>query len=267
MTSALSARFARLLAAGRPALVPYFMAGFPSLRATREAVLRAVDAGADVVELGSPFSDPLADGPAIQAASHHALTHGVTLERTLDLASACAARVPAPLVLMTYVNVLLAGGLERTLARVRAAGISGLILPDLSLEAGRAYLPAVRAAGLDPIQLAAPTSPPVRLSALARASRGFLYLVSVTGVTGARAAVPADLRAFVARARRATDLPLCVGFGISTPAHARTIAACADGVVIGSALVRILGEHGAAAGPRAAERFLRQVRASLPARG
>ncbi|MBI5368725.1 MAG: tryptophan synthase subunit alpha [Planctomycetes bacterium] len=261
--SVLEKGLAALRECGRPALIPYFMAGYPSVASSREAILRAVEAGADVVEIGAPFSDPLADGPSIQYASHQALAGGMDLAGALKIAESCAARMTAPRVLMTYMNVLMAGGFERSLARVRAAGVSGLIVPDLSLEAGREFAPAVDESGLDLIQLAAPTTPAARLGALARASRGFLYLVSVTGVTGARAALPADIRAFAARARAATRLPLCVGFGISTPEQAATLARAADGVVIGSALVNLLRTEGPGKGPRAVAAFLGRVRAAL----
>ncbi|MBI3268678.1 MAG: tryptophan synthase subunit alpha [Planctomycetes bacterium] len=265
--SPLSACFSRLLAERRPALIPYFMAGFPSAAATRDLLARAVDAGADVLELGSPFSDPLADGPAIQQASHHALENGMTLDGALRIAEASAARASVPIVLMTYVNVLLAGGFELSLARIRSAGVAGLIIPDLSLEAGRDLLPSVRAARLDLVQLAAPTSPTARLRALAGASRGFLYMVSVTGVTGVRASVASDLEAFVARARRVTELPLCVGFGVAGPEQAARIGRIADGVVIGSALVKLLREaDGVPQGAARVQRLLCALRRALPAR-
>jgi tryptophan synthase alpha chain len=203
------------------------------------ALLRGLPgAGADVIEVGVPFSDPMADGPVIQRSSQVAIGHGVTLERTIGLVA--EARPAAPVVLFTYLNPLLAGG-DGALARARAAGIAGLLVTDLPVGADPVREAWCGASGLDFVRLVAPTTPAARMAEIGRHGSGFVYLISRLGVTGEQDALAADLPATLARLRGATDLPICVGFGISTPAQAAAAARLADGVVVGSALVRAAG--------------------------
>ncbi len=228
---------------GRPALMPYFTAGFPDLAASR-AVLRAIaEAGADLIELGVPFSDPLADGPTIQAAAQVALERGTTPAHCLELVARLRAeRVAQPIMLMSYVNPILRYGIERYVHNAAASGADGLIVPDLPVEEADELEVACAGAGLALAFLAGPTSPSARLAEIARRTTGFLYLVSLTGVTGARSALPDGLADFVARARCVATTPLAVGFGISRPEHICAVGALADGVIVGSALIRAVAE-------------------------
>ncbi len=234
----IEATFARLRAEGGGALVPYFTAGDPSLEVTRALVEEAAARGADLIELGLPFSDPLADGPTIQRAGARALAAGVSLAKLLPVVADLRGQVAAPLVLMTYLNPLHRYGLEAAARDLAQAGFAGLIVPDLPLEESGALQRTARAAGLDLVQLAAPTSGPERLRRIARASRGFVYLVALTGITGERAALPPDLVALIRDLRAVTTKPICVGFGISTPAHVAEVVRYADGAIVGSAVVR-----------------------------
>jgi tryptophan synthase alpha chain len=228
-------------APGRAALMPYLMGGFPDLDASAAIGLAYADAGADLVELGVPFSDPLADGPVIHAAGTRALAAGATLHGVLDVATRIAQRLPV--VLMCYVNPILARGLERFADELAAAGVSGLIVPDLSLEESDAIRAACDAAGLALVPLIAPTTPDDRLAAIVARARGFVYTVSVTGTTGERAGVDGSLASVIGRAKAHSPVPVAVGFGISTPDQAAQAAAAgADGVIVGSRLVRAAGE-------------------------
>jgi tryptophan synthase alpha chain len=228
-------RFAQRRADGRSALVCYVTAGHPTPDASVALVQGLAAAGADIIELGVPFSDPLADGPVIQASSQQALAHGMTFDGTLALARAAAPRVP--LVLFSYLNPVLAAGPD-ALQRAADAGIHGLLVTDLPVGADPAREAAFGASPLAFVRLVAPTTPESRMAEIARNGRGFVYCISRTGVTGTRTDVPADLPDTVARLRRATTLPIAVGFGVGTPAQARAVAALADGVVVGSAIVR-----------------------------
>ena len=231
----------RLKEGGGKALVAFFTAGYPDERTFVDMALAASRAGADVIEIGIPFSDPIADGPVIQASSQAALAGGMTLARALALAGEIAGGVDTPLVAMSYVNPVLAMGPEKFAAEAAAAGISGLILPDVPLEESADLRRITRDGGLSYIDLLAPTSDTGRVRRIASAAEGggFLYLVSVTGVTGSPGAAGADLEPFVARVRAGTALPLYVGFGVSTPEQARETARLADGVIIGSELIRL----------------------------
>ena len=235
--------FARLRARGERALVAYVMAGDPSLTETRRIVVEAERRGADVIELGVPFSDPLADGPVIQRAGARALAAGTTLPRVLEMVATLRAEVRVPLVLFTYYNPVLAFGLRSFAKTAADAGVDGLIVPDLPYEEAAPLRAEAEPAGLDMIQLVAPTSTPARVKTIARLSRGFIYLVSLTGVTGERRALPPDLERQVRTLRLVTTKPVCVGFGISTPEHAAAVGKLADGVAVGSAIVRTIEQH------------------------
>ncbi len=235
----LASTFARAKAEGRAAFMPYWPVGYPDLDTSRAIFADLVAAGADLIEVGIPFSDPLADGPTIQAATQQALAHGVTPAVCLETVRNLRERgVTVPLVLMGYLNPILAYGSARFVAAAAAAGADGLIIPDLPPDEAAAIETACAEHDLAFICLVAPTSTPERIALAAAHSRGFLYLVSVTGITGARAELPPHLTEFVGRVRQHTDLPLAVGFGISTPAQAAAVAALADGVIVGSALIR-----------------------------
>jgi tryptophan synthase alpha chain len=226
---------------GRAALMPYMMGGFPDLETSIAIGLACADAGADLMELGVPFSDPLADGPVIHAAGTRALAAGARLHGVLDVAARLSERLP--IVLMCYANLVFARGAERFVDELAAAGAGGLIVPDLPLEEAGAVRAACDAAGLALVPLIAPTTPADRLAAIVEQARGFVYAVSVTGTTGERAGVGDALAALVARAKAHSPVPVAVGFGISTPEQAaRAAAAGADGVIVGSRLVRAATE-------------------------
>jgi tryptophan synthase alpha chain len=238
----LAARWAAVRAERRAALIPFLTAGFPSRNVSRDALRRAATEGADILEVGVPFSDPLADGPVIQRATQTALEQGMTMARVLDLVRDAA--VAVPVVLMTYLNPVLAYGADRFLADAHAAGVAGVLLTDLPAGADPALEHTVAGSGLDFIRLIAPTTSDARMRDAVQGGGGFVYLISRLGVTGARDDVPGDLGAQVARVRAATTLPIVVGFGIGAPAQARAAARVADGVVVGSALVAALAEGG-----------------------
>ncbi|HET7622857.1 MAG TPA: tryptophan synthase subunit alpha [Gemmatimonadaceae bacterium] len=231
----ISNRFAELAERRRAALVVYLTAGHPDFDRSLELFRGVAEAGADIIEAGVPFSDPLADGPLIQASSQRALDGGMTFDRSLELIA--RAELRQPVVLFTYLNPLLAAG-DDALTRAASAGASGVLVTDLPLGADRALEERIANGPLAFIRLVAPTTPAARMADIARHGSGFVYLISRTGVTGLRSEVASDLPASVARLRSATDLPICVGFGISTPEQAAVVAHLADGVVVGSAVVR-----------------------------
>jgi tryptophan synthase alpha chain len=237
MESCISKRFAELRDAGELGIVAYITAGDPSLDATHKFVLALAEAGADVVELGVPFSDPLADGPTIQRASQRALKSGTTLAGVLELVRRIGQSSQVPLVLFSYYNPILQMGLERFAAAASQAGADGVLATDLTPEESDDYRRILHAHHLDTIFLAAPTSSDERLKMIAAASSGFLYLISRTGVTGAKDSLPDDLPALLRRARQFTQLPIAVGFGISLPGHVSVLGGLADAAVVGSALV------------------------------
>jgi len=246
--SRLDATFAALRARRERALVAYFTAGDPSLALTRKLVVEAARRGADVIELGIPFSDPLADGPVIQRATQRALAAGVTLPRVLELVREMRGEVSVPLVFLTYYNPILAFGLKAFCQTSVEAGIDGVIVADLPPEESGPLRAEAMAAGLDLVHLVAPTSTPERMRKIARASEGFVYMVSLTGVTGERTALATEELAQQLRALRAiTTKPVCVGFGIGTPEQAALVGQLADGVVVGSAIVRLVERHASSA--------------------
>ena len=238
--------FADLARAGDLGLVAYITVGDPSLDATRRIVLAAAAAGADVVELGVPFSDPLADGPVIQRASERALAAGTTLAGVLDLVRDIRRESQVPLVVFSYFNPVLQMGLDQFAERAQAAGADGALITDLTPEDSADYHRALRSRGLETIFLAAPTTGDARMRRIAEASSGFLYVISRTGVTGERDSLADDLPALLRRARQATALPLAVGFGISLPGHVSLLGGLADAAVVGSALVAEIERAGSA---------------------
>jgi len=227
------------------ALMPYLMGGYPDVRASVECGLAAAEAGADMIELGVPFSDPLADGPVIHAAGTEALRNGVRLHDVLGIARELSSQVPV--VLMVYANVVLARGAERFTDEAAAAGAAGVIVPDLPYDEADAVRDACDAAELALVPLVAPTTTAERMAEIGRSARGFVYTVSLAGTTGERDELPRELGETVARVRDATQVPVAVGFGIATAEHARRVAAIADGVIVGSRIVRAAGEGGAEA--------------------
>jgi tryptophan synthase alpha chain len=244
----IDATFARLATEGRKAFVAYVMAGDPDVETATEIVLGLPAAGVDVIELGLPFTDPMADGPTIQLAGQRALEGGMTLDATLDIIRALRAHDDAtPVVLMGYYNPIYSRGVERFLAEAREAGIDGLIIVDLPPEEDAELCLPAQAAGMNFIRLATPTTDAARLPAVLSNTSGFVYYVSITGITGAGAADAAKVAPEVAAIKAATDLPVIVGFGIKTPEAARDIAAVADGCVVGSAIVERIGRGDAAA--------------------
>jgi tryptophan synthase alpha chain len=238
--SRLDETFARLRARGERALMPYFTAGDPSLADTRRLVVEAARRGADVIELGVPFSDPLADGPVVQRAGTRALAAGATVPRVLETVAALRAETDVPLVLMTYYNPVLAFGLKAFARTAVDAGADGAIVVDMPPEESEPLASEAASAGLDLVYMVAPTSTLPRVRLIAKTSRGFIYVVSLTGVTGERQELPAGLASQIEVLRGATAKPLCVGFGISTPAHAAAVGRIADGAVVGSAIVRLV---------------------------
>jgi tryptophan synthase alpha chain len=229
----------------RAALMPYLMGGYPSIEESVAAGLAAADAGADLLELGIPFSDPLADGPVIHAAGTAALSAGATPHSVLGACERLAVRVPV--VLMVYANIVLTAGVDAFALRAASAGASGLIVPDLPHDEAAELRAACDSEGLALVPLVAPTSTPERIAAIGADARGFVYTVSLTGTTGERDELPPGLTETVERVRASTELPVAVGFGISTPEQARSVAELADGVIVGSRVVRAAGEGGAAA--------------------
>ncbi len=264
--SRITTAFEGLRRAGRTALMPFLTMGYPHRESALELVPALVEAGADLIELGVPFSDPLADGATIQAASQQALANGMTPALCLEQVAALRERgVAVPLILMGYYNPFFQMGLEGFARRAAEAGVDGVIVPDLPPEESEPLQAALRGQGLDLIFLLAPTTDDARVRSVARRAGGFLYLVSLTGVTGARDRLPSDLERFVARVRQVTDLPLAVGFGIGRPEQAARVARIADGVIVGSALLRAIGSG---ADPVAAARtFVASLRRGMDGQG
>lgn len=243
MTSKLDRTFAQLRQRGEKALITYVMAGDPSLQETEQLVVELEQAGADIIELGVPFSDPIADGPVIQQAAERALRSGTSLRTILTMVARLRARTQVPIVLMAYYNSIHAFGPERFCQEAAQAGIDGLIMPDMPPdEAGPLKGPAA-ASGLPLIFLLAPTSTPERRTFVARQSQGFVYYVSLTGITGAKLLNLADVGKNVERIKKVTRVPVAVGFGVATPEDAAKVAAIADGVIVGSAIVKQIAAH------------------------
>jgi tryptophan synthase alpha chain len=245
----------------KPGLVAYLTAGDPSLDTTRDIAIAAIDAGADVIELGVPFSDPLGDGPVIQRASERALARGTRLADVLAVAREIrAARPAAGLIVFTYFNPILRYGLARFADHAKAAGADGVLVIDMIVEEASEYLAEMHRTGLAPVFLAAPTSPDQRLEAIATHSRGFVYAISRTGITGKQQSMTGDAAALVARIRRWTTLPVAVGFGISNAEHFAQVAEFADAAVIGSAIVELVERSAPDNAPGEVARFIKGLR-------
>jgi tryptophan synthase alpha chain len=265
--SGIAATLARAAAEGRAALIPYLTVGDPDLATTRDCVLAAVDAGADLFELGVPFSDPMADGPVIQRSSVRALRAGTSLRRVLELVADLRRQVTTPIVLFGYYNPFLQYGLDALARDAAQVGVDGVLCVDAPPEEAGELRAAAQTAGLDLIALLAPTTPPPRARMIARTASGFLYFVSVLGVTGGRDRLPPELPALVARVRRVTTLPIGVGFGVQTPEQAGWVAGFADAVVVGSALMRQIEEGGAVDAPARVGRLVASLRDGMRAAG
>ena len=261
--SPIAARFASLREQGRMALMPFLMAGDPDLSTTADVLLSLQDNGADMVELGLPYSDPLADGPVIQASAYRALEAGTTPGRVLEMLASLKGKLTIPVILFTYSNPLLNRGPEAFFAEAAAAGASGLVIPDLPLEEAERLSPLAQAAGLDLVLLVAPTTPAERMARIAAASRGFTYLVSVTGVTGERTSLEGRVSSLVSDLKACCPIPVAVGFGISGPDQVTQVKSWgADGAIVGSALMkRIAATEPSSAAAQAGE-FCRQLRSA-----
>jgi tryptophan synthase alpha chain len=240
--SRIESTFKKLKTKGQAALIPFIVAGDPDLETTEALVLRMAESGADLIELGIPFSDPLADGPTIQAGALRALQKGTRLKDLFRLVEALQGKAP-PLVLMTYFNPVLRFGVRDFAQHCKRNGVEGVIIPDLPPEEAMPWVQEARVCDLDTIFLVAPTSTPERIGVISGRSRGFIYYVSVTGVTGAREDLPNELETAVRKIKEYSEKPVAVGFGVSTPAQAKRIASFADGVIVGSAIVKIIGEN------------------------
>lgn len=249
---------------GQCALIPFITAGDPDLQTTAQALQVLDRSGADLIELGIPYSDPLADGPVIQAAATRALQRGTRLEQVLDMLKSVSPQLKAPIVLFTYYNPILNRGIETFFQEIAAAGAAGLVVPDLPLEEIETVIQAASAAGVEVILLVAPTTPKERLAAIAERSQGFIYLVSVTGVTGMRTQIESRVQELITDLRGATDKPIGVGFGISQPGQAKQVMEWgADAVIVGSAFVKRLAEGSPEHGLQAIETYCRSLKAAI----
>ena len=250
-------KFTQLRASGKKAFIAFLTAGDPDLAATEKLILAFERAGVDIVEIGVPFSDPLADGPTIQAASYRSLQKGTTLAAILELVKRVRRHSDIPLALITYYNPVFNFGEEKFALQARAAGVDGIIIPDLPLEEANSWRAVAAREGLAAVFFLAPTTGRERMGAVAKASTGFIYYVSIAGITGARQAVPSEIVAKIRLAKTLTDKPVCVGFGVSTPAQASAMARIADGVIVGSAIVKEINSNAKAKDmPRRVQRFV-----------
>lgn len=242
--SRIESRFRELRAARRPGLITYTTAGDPDLDRSGDILVRLDQAGADVLEVGVPFSDPLADGPVIQRATERAIAQGATLARVLDLVGSLRSRITAPIVIFTYANPVLKMGLDAFVSRASAAGVDGVLTLDVPPEESEQFSAALSGTGIDTIFLLSPTTSAARIKRAAALGSGFLYGISRLGVTGMRDSLADSAHELAARVRRETAMPLALGFGFSKPEHLRAVADCADAAVVGSALVNVIAEHG-----------------------
>jgi tryptophan synthase alpha chain len=262
MTTRLQQAFESLRRSGRKGVIPYITAGDPDLETTYELLVAMARGGATAIEVGVPFSDPAADGPVIQRACERALARGVKFGQVIEVAGRAVAATGVPIVLFSYLNPLLRRGLQNIVDDVSAAGLAGVLVTDLPAESAQGFSEALQARELDLVSLVAPTSSEERIAQIAQHATGFLYAISVTGVTGTRQQLSTDATALLSRIRRVTDLPVAVGFGISNADQAREAwAQGADAVIVGSAIVRKIEEFGAKA-PAEVERFVRELLAA-----
>ena len=243
--SRISEKFSELKARGEKALIPYIMAGDPDLETTKRLILEIERSGGDIIELGVPFSDPLADGPAIQRAAIRALANKVSLRQVISLVRDVRRETQVPIILMLYYNLILKYGEEKFVKDAVSAGVDGVIVPDLPPDEAASLMASAREHGLDTVFLLAPTSDAGRIKLVSESSEGFIYYVSLTGVTGARRELDAGIEASVRKIKKAAKKPVCVGFGISNAEQAAKVAAWADGVIVGSALVGVIEKAGA----------------------
>lgn len=263
MTS-ISDRFQSLRSQSQCALIPFITAGDPDLQTTAEALKVLDRSGADIIELGVPYSDPLADGPVIQAAATRALQKGTKLDDVLKMLVNVIPELTAPIVLFTYYNQIIYRGIENFLQQLSQVGVKGLVVPDLPLEEAESLLKPAREFGIEVILLVAPTSSPERIKAIAQKSQGFIYLVSVTGVTGMRSGLESRVEDLLQQMRQITDKPIGVGFGISAPEHAKQVKAWgADAAIVGSAFVKRLADGTPAAGLTAIEEFCQSLKGAI----
>lgn len=250
--------FKDLRVKGRKAFIPYIMAGDPDLAKTEEVILFFEEVGADIVELGIPFTDPLADGPTIQRASERALKKGITLKKVLEFVKRIRRSIKIPIVLMTYYNPIFKYGEERFVKETVQYGVKGIIVPDLPPDEATDLIRFSKREGLDTVFLLAPTSTEDRVKTVARTSSGFIYYVSITGITGSRLQIDESLGESIKKIRKITDKPVCVGFGVSNPEEASRVSEIADGVIIGSAIVKMLNES-----PEGFEDFVKTLRKAI----
>lgn len=257
--------FAHLKSEGKTALMPYLMGGFPDVETSMELIVAADKAGADLIEFGIPYSDPLADGPTIQAAAENALSIGINTDIVFDIVEKARQRTQIPIVIMTYYNTIYRYGIDRFAKRAAECGVDGTIIPDLPVEESHDWVQAADAYNLDNVMLVTPTSTPDRIKMITGTSKGFIYCVSLTGVTGARTDLPQNLTDFVGKVKNATEKPVAIGFGISESHHAKQVAEIADGAIIGSALVKIIKENssGTSVCVEAASNYLSKIRKAL----
>jgi tryptophan synthase alpha chain len=255
--SRITAKFNELRKTGRKALIPYIMSGDPSLSATKKYILELETAGADIIELGVPFSDPLADGPTIQRASERSLKHGTTLKKVLEMVKDVRKKTAIPLILMTYYNPVFKFGIHRFIQAAVTAGIDGVIIPDLIPDEAGEFTALSRRHGLATVFLLAPTSTRERIKKVAGASTGFIYYVSITGITGAKLALGKDMEKRMNSLRALTKKPVAVGFGISNPAEARMVSNLAEGVIVGSAIVKLIAQS------KSIMHFVRSIRKAI----
>lgn len=256
--SRISVVFRNLKSQNQKAFIPYIMAGDPSLEKTYEYVMLLEDCGADIIELGVPFSDPLADGPTIQRAAERALEAGVTLKKIIPFVKRLREKTNIPLALMTYYNPVFKYGENAFVNDASDAGVDGLIIPDLPPEEASTLIDAARKRSLDTIFLSAPTSTKERIEKIVSASRGFVYYVSMTGITGSKLALDKTFKSHIENIKRMADKPVAIGFGVSSPEDARMLSGLADGVIVGSAIVKILHED-----PLSAKNFIKKLREAV----
>ena len=263
-SSNISNLFSEINKEGRIALMPFLMAGDPDLRTSAEILLKLQDCGADIIELGIPYSDPLADGPVIQLAASRALSSGTSLSSVFEMLSGLRDKLHTPIVLFTYCNPLLNRGMERFCDEASEIGVSGLVVPDLPLEEAERFSSISSERGLDLVLLVAPTSPKDRIKRIAQTSKGFTYLVSVTGVTGARSVLDEGVKTLVKEIKESSSSPVAVGFGISSPKHISEVRSWgADGAIVGSALVNIISQAAPGCAAEEAGNFCRELRRAV----